>query len=309
MKQPFFSIIIPTYNRPERLENCLNAIAKLDYPGDRFEVIVVDDGSKTPLDEVVAPLQNQIQIKLLRQENAGPAAARNRGVEEAQGEFLAFTDDDCQPLPNWLKEFASALNTDPTAMIGGKTLNALADNSFSTASQKLIDYLYEYYNPAKGKKAFFASNNIAMPKSGFSSLGGFDVSFPLAAAEDRDFCDRWNESYPMVYHPQAQINHYHHLNLKSFWRQHFGYGRGAFCFHQLRSLRDSTKSNSLETEALSAETIEVEPLSFYFDLLAYPFSQTTKQSRFLISGLFFISQIANVAGFFAEKLRLLKTEV
>ena len=287
--QPCFSIIIPTYNRPERLANCLNAIAKLDYPSDRFEVIVVDDGSNTPLDEVVAPLQNKIQIKLFRQANAGPAAARNRGVKEAQGEFLAFTDDDCQPLPNWLNEFAVSLANAPTAMIGGKTINALADNPFSTASQKLIDYLYEYYNPAKGKKAFFASNNIAMPKSGFDSLDGFDVSFPLAAAEDRDFCDRWQANYPMVYNPQAQINHYHHLNLKSFWRQHFGYGRGAFCFHQLRSQR-------------AAKAIEVEPLSFYFDLLAYPFSQVTEQPKVIISGLFFLSQVANVAGFFAEKL-------
>ncbi len=242
--QPFFSIVIPTYNRPERLANCLKAIANLDYSSDRFEVIVVDDGSKTPLDSVVTPLQDKIQVKLLRQANAGPAAARNRGASEARGEFLAFTDDDCQPLPDWLTQFANSLATAPQAMVGGKTINALADNPFSTASQELIDYLYEYYNPAKGKKAFFASNNIALPKSGFDSLGGFDVSFPLAAAEDRDFCDRWIERYPMVYASDARINHYHHLNLRSFWKQHFNYGRGAFSFHrrcQQRHLAKTTK--------------------------------------------------------------------
>lgn len=295
-QQPFFSIVIPTYNRPERLANCLAAIAKLEYQRDRFEVIVVDDGSKITLDEIVRPLQDKIQITLLRQANAGPAAARNRGAKAAKGEFLAFTDDDCQPLPNWLDRFAASLAVAPTAMIGGKTLNALADNPFSSASQKLIDYLYEYYNPAKGKKAFFASNNIALPKSGFDSLGGFDVSFPLAAAEDRDFCDRWDAKYPMVYAPQAQINHYHHLNLKSFWRQHFGYGRGAFCFHQLRSQR-------------AAKPIEVEPLSFYLDLLTYPFTQATQQPKFLLSGLFLLSQVANVAGFFWEKFDESSTDV
>ena len=283
-----FSIVIPTYNRPQRLAQCLQSIAQLDYPRDRFEVIVVDDGSKTPLDEVVAPLQNQIQLKLLRQANAGPAAARNRGAKAARGKFLAFTDDDCQPLPNWLSQFAASLAITPEAMIGGRTINALGDNPFSTASQELIDYLYEYYNPAKGKKAFFASNNIAMPKSGFESLGGFDVSFPLAAAEDRDFCDRWEQKYPMVYEPQAQINHYHYLSLHSFWRQHFGYGRGAFCFHQLRAQRE-------------AKPLEVEPLSFYFDLLAYPFSQEAKHPKLFISSLFFLSQVANVSGFFWER--------
>jgi GT2 family glycosyltransferase len=291
----FFSIVIPTYNRPERLENCLAAIAQLDYPRDRFEVIVVDDGSKTHLDSIVVTLQDRIQIKLLRQENAGPAAARNRGATEAQGEFLAFTDDDCQPLPDWLDRFAASLANAPDAMIGGKTINALVDNPYSTASQKLIDYLYEYYNPAKGKAAFFASNNIAMSKSGFHNLGGFDVSFPLAAAEDRDFCDRWQQNYPMVYAPEAQVNHYHQLSLASFWKQHFGYGRGAFCFHQLRSQR-------------TAKQLEIEPLSFYFDLLSYPFAGSLKQSQLLISSLFFLSQIANVTGFFWEKLVLNPTK-
>lgn len=289
INQPFLSIIIPTYNRPERLASCLAAIANLNYPRDRFEVIVVDDGSKMPLDRVVTPLQDKIQIKLLRQENAGPAAARNRGAKEAQGEFLAFTDDDCQPLPDWLEQFAASLATSPEAMIGGKTINALVNNPYSTASQKLIDYLYEYYNPAKGKAAFFASNNIAMSKSGFDNLGGFDVSFPLAAAEDRDFCDRWQQNYPMVYTPEAQVNHYHQLSLASFWKQHFGYGRGAFCFHQLRSQR-------------AAKPIKVEPLSFYLDLLSYPFIRASKQSRLFISGLFFLAQVANIAGFFREKL-------
>ena len=284
----FFSIIIPTYNRPERLASCLKAIAFLDYPRDRFEVIVVDDGSQTPLDDVVAPLKDEIKIELLHQENAGPAAARNKGAEVAKGEFLAFTDDDCQPTPDWLNKLAEGFEKNPEAMIGGKTINALDNNLFSTASQKLIDYLYDYYNPAKGKDAFFASNNIALPAANFKALKGFDVSFPLAAAEDRDFCDRWNSKYSMLYIPEARVNHYHKLSLATFCQQHFGYGRGAFCFHQLRATR-------------LAKDLEVEPLSFYFDLLAYPFSQTTKQPQLFISGLFFLSQVANVAGFFWEK--------
>ena len=290
MTQPFFSIIIPTYNRPERLASCLKAIALLDYPRDRFEVIVVDDGSKTPLDEIVVPLKDKINVNLLRQANAGPATARNKGAEIAQGEFLAFTDDDCQPAPDWLKQFAQGFADAPSAMIGGKTINALNDNPFSAASQKLIDYLYDYYNPAKGKDAFFASNNIAMPAAGFQALNGFDVSFPLAAAEDRDFCDRWNLQLPMLYLPEAQVNHYHNLSLASFWKQHFGYGRGAFCFHQLRANR-------------VAKEVEVEPLSFYFELLTYPFSQALKQPKLLISGLFFLSQVANVTGFFWERFQ------
>ena len=286
-----FSIIIPTYNRPRRLKQCLQSIAHLDYPRDRFEVIVVDDGSNVALEPVVTTFQEQIDITLLRQENAGPAAARNRGAAQAQGQFLAFTDDDCQPTANWLTQFAKCFATEPQSMLGGQTINALVSNPYSTASQKLIDYLYEYYNPAQGKEAFFASNNIAMPTANFRALGGFDISFPLAAAEDRDFCDRWNSQFPMLYVSEAQVNHYHNLSLASFWRQHFGYGRGAFCFHQLRSQRQSKQ-------------LEVEPLSFYFNLLFYPFAQASEQPKILISGLFFLSQVANVAGFFWEKFNL-----
>ena len=293
---PFFSIIIPTYNRPKRLANCLKAIALLDYPRDRFEVIVVDDGSKINLESAIAPLQDQIKIELYQQKNAGPATARNRGAAAAQGEFLAFTDDDCQPEPDWLTKLATGLATSPTAMIGGKTINALTDNLYATASQKLIDYLYEYYNRIHTQDSFFASNNIAMPADSFRALGGFDVSFPLAAAEDRDFCDRWNQKYPMVYTPEAKVKHYHNLNLVSFWRQHFGYGRGAFCFHQLRAQRTTKK-------------IEVEPISFYVRLLTYPFTQPTDKSQLLVSILFLISQVANVAGFFWEKSNSSSTAV
>ena len=289
-QKAFFSIVIPTYNRPERLASCLKAITELNYPRDRFEVIVVDDGSKTPLDSVVTPFGERIEVKLIRQANAGPAAARNRGAKAAKGEYLAFTDDDCQPTADWLTQFAAAFENAPSAMLGGKTINALSDNPFSTASQKLIDYLYDYYNPAKGKDAFFASNNIAMPIANFRALNGFDVSFPLAAAEDRDFCDRWNQAYPMVYVPTAKIDHFHKLSLTSFWKQHFGYGRGAFCFHQIRAQRVTKE-------------IEVEPLSFYFKLLSYPFFQASAQPKILISSLFFVSQVANVAGFFWERFK------
>ena len=288
--QPLFSIIIPTYNRPQKLVSCLDSFLNLDYPRDRFEVIVVDDGSEQSPELIIISLNGLLDIKLIRQTNAGPASARNRGAQAARGKFLVFTDDDCMPAHDWLSQLAARLAICPDSLVGGKTVNALPNNLYSTASQKLIDYLYDYYNSKDNKPSFFASNNIAVPTERFLALNGFDTSFPLAAAEDRDFCDRWLEhNYALVYAPEVLVYHAHHLALFSFWRQHFNYGRGAFCFHQLRSQRQ-------------AKQIEVEPLSFYLDLLTYPFSQSATQPRILISTLFFISQVANVAGFFWEKL-------
>lgn len=258
-EQLFFSIVIPTYNRPDRLKKCLQSITQLNYPRDRFEVIVVDDGSKTPMDAVVSPFREVLNVTFIRQLNAGPADARNRGAAQAKGQFLVFTDDDCIPETNWLKNLDTHFATTPDSLIGGKTLNALSDNLYSTASQILIDYLYSYYNQDSYSSNFFASNNFAMPVDRFHALGGFDTSFPLAAGEDREFCDRWlSQGYTMLYASDVQIYHAHHLTLPKFWRQHFNYGRGAFCFHRTRAQRAHNR-------------IKVEPFSFYIKLLTYPF--------------------------------------
>ncbi|MUG93847.1 glycosyltransferase [Scytonema sp. UIC 10036] len=287
--QLLFSIIIPTYNRPEQLTNCLNSLTRLDYPRDRFEVIVVDDGSTTPLESVVAPFYKELNFTLLKQTNAGPASARNTGSARAQGKFLVFTDDDCVPAPDWLTTLATRFTTAPDIMVGGKTLNALPNNLYSTASQLLIDYLYTYYNTDSGQPKFFTSNNLALPTDHFHALGGFDTTFPLAAGEDREFCDRWlYQGYKMIYAPEVQVHHAHNLTLPKFWRQHFNYGRGAFCFHTRRSQRTDKR-------------IKVEPLPFYLNLLTYSLSHNSKQLRILVTVLFLLSQVANVAGFFWER--------
>jgi GT2 family glycosyltransferase len=279
-----FSVVIPTYNRPDRLCTCLQALSQLDYPGDRFEVSI------TPLTSVVEPFQTQIHLTLLHQANAGPAAARNRGAAIARGEFLVFTDDDCAPHPDWLRELEAQVQKSPQSLIGGYTVNALAKNIYSTASQLLIDYLYTYYNHDPATASFFASNNFALSRERFQVLGGFDTTFPLAAGEDREFCDRWLQAgYTMTYAPAVQIDHAHSLTLRTFWRQHFNYGRGAFCFHQLRAQRQQ-------------QPVRVEPITFYTHLLTYPFSKLSHPiSASQIALLFFLSQLANVAGFFWQK--------
>src|ERR1043165_5810022 len=161
MNLPSFSIIIPTYSRPAALTACLEAIALLDYPRDRFEVIVVDDGSPTPAEQVVASFSSRFSVRSLRQERAGPAAARNLAATCARGDFLAFTDDDCLPDRDWLRIFARHFAAHPDYLIGGRTLNALPDNLCSATSQAVIDVVYQHFN--LGEDAlFFASNNFAV---------------------------------------------------------------------------------------------------------------------------------------------------
>jgi glycosyltransferase involved in cell wall biosynthesis len=144
-KQPFFSIIIPTYNRTAQLTNCLHSLTLLDYPRNCFEVIVVNDGGETKLEAIADTFRNQINLNLITQPHSGPAAARNTGAAKAKGEFLAFTDDDCIPSPDWLQVLASHFAEMPDYIIGGRTINLLAKNVYSTMSQLIIDVVYRHY--------------------------------------------------------------------------------------------------------------------------------------------------------------------
>jgi glycosyltransferase involved in cell wall biosynthesis len=289
LEQPVFSIVVPTYERPRQLAACLQALARLDYARDNFEVIVVDDGGKTPLDNVIAPFHDRLSVTLLAQSNAGPAVARNTGAAQAKGQFLAFTDDDCRPAPDWLKSLAVRLAKDRTCIIGGRTINALPDNPYSRASQILIDYLYSYYNSNPDRARFLTSNNLALAADSFRAIGGFDTTYPRAAAEDRELCDRWlSKGYLMIYASEVIVHHAHPLTFRTFWRQHFWYGRGAFSFHCIRARR-------------GAGRVKVEPLAFYLNLLRYPLSRARGVQALYLTSLLVVTQLATVAGFFLER--------
>src|SRR5204862_2557922 len=107
-----------------QLSRCLSALARLEYPKERFEVIVVDDGGAEDLTGIFDSFRDQLRLRHLRQTNAGPTAARNRGAEASVEQFLAFTDDDCAPLPDWPSRFAEALASDPGLLGRGTTRKA-----------------------------------------------------------------------------------------------------------------------------------------------------------------------------------------
>ena len=291
MKRPFVSIIIPTYNRPHQLVVCLQSLAQLNYPRDRYEVIVVDDGSAVNLPPVIARFYDRFEITVLTQSHAGPATARNTGAARARGSILAFTGDDCTPAPDWLKAVEARCAEAPDCALGGKVLNPLLDNSYSIATQLLVEYLYSYYNAHPDEARFFTPNNLALPAERFQKMGGFDPAFVMGTGEDRDFCDRWlRHGYRMVYAPEVVVYHTHELTLRSFWWQHFRYGCGSLRYRVKRAQRQMGH-------------IELEPLRFYVDLLRYPFSRLRLRNRFWLVGLLGVSQVANATGFLWERVK------
>ncbi|MEE4200323.1 glycosyltransferase family 2 protein [Erythrobacter sp.] len=276
------TIIIPSYNRPRQLATCLAALAKLD--GGPWPIVVVDDGSKVALGEVCTPYSN---VRLVRQDNAGPGAARNRGVEEAEdAHLLLFIDDDCMPEPQWANCLVEAQSDVPGRLVGGRIVNALPRNVYSSASQSLSTYLYEFYQASGSDMIFFTTNNMCCRREDFLKSGGFGSRFPIAS-EDRDFGIRWSASGgELVYAPDAVVAHAHDLGLASFWRQHRNYGRGARHLHLAMDQREDPRP-------------KLESARFYFGMLSHPL-RNPGHNRLAQSALIALSQVAMVAGYIAE---------
>ena len=287
------SIVIPTYDRPRQLRGCLRSLTRLKYDADRFEVLVVDDGSLTPLDVVVAPFKDALQVTLLRQANAGPGQARNAGARAARGRWLAFTDDDCRPDPDWLTRLGAVLDHCPDSIVGGRTVNLLPRNPYSAASHLIVDMAYDFYNGNLEAARFFASNNMAVPRDLFLRLGGFHTDFFRHASEDRELCDRWRHlGHPLRYAADAVVRHGHVLGLRSFSKQHFAYGRGAYRYHELRRARGSGRM--------------LQDMGFHlrlFSLTRKHLSASNARSKAAVVVLLPVWQVFNAAGFFYERFQ------
>ena len=278
--------MVATHGRHHQLARCLAALAELDYPRDRVEVLVVDDGSPMPLDRVVAPFHDRLALTLLSQARAGPGAARNTGAARAKGAFVAFTDDDCIVSPDWLRALAARFEAAPEHLVGGRILNGLRDNPYSSASQLLMDYLYAYHNADPASARFFTANNLAVLAARFRAIGGFDTQYIGMTAEDRELCDRWRSfGDHLTYAPEAVVYHLHHLGLPSFWRQQFNYGRGAAAFRRALGAR--------------GQSFRLQSLQFYLGLLRYPWARARGRQALVLALLLVVSQLATATGLLA----------
>lgn len=279
-----FSVIVPTRDRPERLEACLEAMAQLDFPAEKFEVIISDDGSRVPPVTLVARFADRLRVRLVQGVQAGPAAARNRGAAQANGRFLAFTDDDCVVQHEWLSAYERSFTRQPDHLAAGRVVNGLPHNPFSTATQFIVNYVYAENEREPAGTLMFSSSNLAMRADLFRELGGFTEAFPLAAGEDHDFCHRWQHGgWGTMHIPDAVVRHDHLLTWRGFVRQHFNYGRGLYLCRRLIAQRERT-------------AFRVRRTGFYLGLVAFPLAEEKGRTGWVYSALLLVSQFATLAG-------------
>jgi glycosyltransferase involved in cell wall biosynthesis len=185
------SVVIPTHNRPQRLLETLQALVASAGSGPSWEALVVDDGGAPAETEPVARWAAEVAapVRFLRQEQSGPAVARNRGARDARGRVLVFLDDDMVVAPGFLDRHLHAVDANPGCWIVGRITHPEALRATPVGRNPHAPW--EEFHEAHARDGLqptdgISAANLALPASDFARLGGFDEGFALAGCEDRE---------------------------------------------------------------------------------------------------------------------------
>jgi glycosyltransferase involved in cell wall biosynthesis len=274
---PDISVVIPTYNRCSLLKECLQSLEKQTYPCELFEVIVVDDGSHDETPMFLKEFTSRSNLKLLnvRQENKGPAAARNAGIRLAQGDRIVFIDDDCLPTPDWLKEITSGYSNNVGGM-GGRILPMQSN----TWIGRYCHHKRIHETPAfkDGSIDYLITANASFSRKALVEAEGFDEQYRYPGGEDPDLSRRIRAlGYVLTYNEAAIVYHRHRETLGTLIRTYYRYGVGESISYRKRKAGRSPIVNQiarvygmvwyLSAILLSVVMIPVDAARYYRDHL------------------------------------------
>jgi len=207
------AIIIPTFNRCDVLIQTLGNLSKLDYPESRWELVVVDDGSNDNTEMAVRTWINcnRLRARYIRQENSGPAKARNLGVAATRAEVLVFIDNDILVQPDFLQKHVEAITKNRGCWIMGRIAFSakLLETPFGRYRASLTEKFYDLHSSNKIEETNgITAANLSLPISDFNRLGAFDEKFTIASSEDWDLGIRAREmGIKVLYHPGITVVH------------------------------------------------------------------------------------------------------
>ena len=240
------SVIIPAYNAERAIANCLESLSKQAFRG-KYEIIVVDDGGKDRTRQIAGKFP---KVKLLMQNHAGPAKARNLGAKNAKGKILIFTDSDCILDRNFIVEMARPFSNGKISGVQGR-YKCRQKELIARLIHLEIEERYEHMQKQKYID-FIGSYAAAYRKNEFLKAHGFDTSFPMASGEDTDLSFRLSASgKKMVFAPRAIVWHTHPTSLwkylrvkyfRAFWRALI------YKKHRDKIARDSYTSQKLKMQ-------------------------------------------------------------
>lgn len=215
---PLASIVVVTKNRCDSLARTLAALEHLEYPS--YEVLVVDHGST---DDTTAVVERFGVQRIECPTDLGIAGCRQLGAEAARGEIVAMCDDDCVPVPRWLRHIQRRLGDPTVGLVGGRVINrGFPPSHHFKGRTRLVGpngCLAFAEDPATAE--FFGNANLAFRKSTFMEVGGYDTFFHTGAEIDLALTFR-SRGYRVVYEPEAEVEHF--FTGVSFKRTRLLYG-------------------------------------------------------------------------------------
>src|SRR3954453_2646898 len=200
---PAVSIVVATRNRAEMLGALLDHLAAQTVGRDAFEVLVVDDGSTDGTPALLAEYAERgtLRLRTLSHEKSrGPAAARNHGWRAARGELIVFTDDDCEPVAEWLARILADAESPPGEIIQGRVLPNPRETGNAGAFTRTLR--------VDGPSPHYETANVLYPRAVLERLDGFDEHYPAPAGEDTDLGWRARaDGVGYVFSPEALVHH------------------------------------------------------------------------------------------------------
>ena len=218
---PFVSLIIPVLNGERTIRECLVSLLKMDYPVERREILVVDNGSTDRTADIV----KSFPVRYLREERRGVSSARNRGIEASKGEILAFTDADCVVTTGWLRELVQGFDSEDVGVVVGETVSYPPKTPAERyrAMQKPRQHAHSLSYP---DSPWFTGSNVAFRRKVFNQIGLFDPQFPRVGDMDYSWRFFQSKNFKLVYRPKAIVFHRHRLTTWDLFKQYRGYGYG-----------------------------------------------------------------------------------
>jgi glycosyltransferase involved in cell wall biosynthesis len=221
------------YNAEESLGGTLDALEAQDHPP--VDVIIVDDGStdRSPAIAREFAERSRHRVTVLEQDNQGPAAARNRGVEATEADVIVFLDADCVPLPGWLAILTGALGDD----VVGVSCGYFPANPEHLVARFVDHEIARRQERYLGKDVdTLATYATAYRRDAFLAAGGFSTDFRKASGEDFDFAFILHKhGGRLIFTDATRVGHHHPADLGTYLRQQFyrGYWRVLIYLHNI----------------------------------------------------------------------------
>jgi GT2 family glycosyltransferase len=220
---PFVSVIVTALDVRTHIKESLISLLRMDYPRERHEILVVDNGSKDGTTEIV----KQLPVRYLWEGRRGVSHARNRGIVESKGDILAFTDPDCLASRRWLPELVRAFEGEGVGGVAGEIVPFPGKTPAEQYAARRRSH--SQMRPMKHALHPFAMTpNVAYRREVFQQIGLFDTRFPGGGWEDADLCWRFfrGTHFTLGYAPNAVVFHRYRTTVREFFIQHVRYGDG-----------------------------------------------------------------------------------